>query len=94
MREPHCPHNPQQSHLKNQINFDDECTMRKQFDFSNAGKNPYAKQLNKVITAVDLETLSADIRQGLADVKSNRVSTLDAEAIKHQGRQCLKFSAK
>ena len=41
-----------------------------------------------------LQALRADINQGLADVKASRVSTLDVKAIKQQGRQRLKLSAK
>ena len=41
-----------------------------------------------------LQALRADINQGLADVKARRVSTLDVKAIKQQGRQRLKLSAK
>ena len=41
-----------------------------------------------------LQALRADIHQGLADVKAKRVSVLDVEAIKQQGRQRLKKAAK
>ena len=41
-----------------------------------------------------LHALRADIQKGLMDFKAKRVSTLDVEAIKHQGRQRLKQVAK
>ena len=41
-----------------------------------------------------LQALKADINLGLADVKAKRVGTLDVDAIKRQGRQRLKQTAK
>jgi len=41
-----------------------------------------------------LQALQADIHQGLADVNAKRVGALDVDAIKKQGRQRLKQSAK
>ena len=41
-----------------------------------------------------LQALKADIQLGLADVKAKRVGTLDVDAIKRQGRQRLKQTAK
>ncbi len=41
-----------------------------------------------------LQALRADIQKGLMDVKAKRVSVLDAEDIKRQGRQQLKQAAK
>jgi len=40
------------------------------------------------------QALRADIHQGLADIQANRVSALDLDAIKKQGRKRLKQSAK
>jgi antitoxin ParD1/3/4 len=48
----------------------------------------------QVTQSSHLQALRADINQGLADVKARRVSTLDVKAIKQQGRQRLKLSAK
>ena len=41
-----------------------------------------------------LQALKADINLGLADVKAKRAGTLDVDAIKRQGRQRLKQTAK
>jgi antitoxin ParD1/3/4 len=41
-----------------------------------------------------LQALRADIQLGLADVKAKRVGALDVDAIKRQGRQRLKQTAK
>lgn len=41
-----------------------------------------------------LQALRADIQLGLADVKVKRVGVLDVDAIKRQGRQQLKQTAK
>jgi antitoxin ParD1/3/4 len=41
-----------------------------------------------------LQALRSDIHQGLADVRSNRVSTLDVQALKQEGRKRLKQAAK
>jgi len=41
-----------------------------------------------------LHALQADIQQGLADVKAKRISALDVDDIKRQGRQRLKQAAK
>jgi antitoxin ParD1/3/4 len=48
----------------------------------------------QVTQSSHLQALRADINQGLADVKAKRVSALDVKAIKQQGRQRLKLSAK
>jgi antitoxin ParD1/3/4 len=44
--------------------------------------------------ASHLQALQSDIHQGLADVRSNRVSTLDVQALKQEGRKRLKQAAK
>ena len=44
--------------------------------------------------ASHLHALQADIHQGLADVQKKRVSSLDVDAIKQQGRQRLKQAKK
>jgi hypothetical protein len=41
-----------------------------------------------------LQALRADIQKGLMDVKAKRVSALDVDDIKRQGRQRLKQAAK
>ena len=41
-----------------------------------------------------LQALRADIQLGLADVEAKRVGALDVDAIKRQGRQRLKQTAK
>ena len=41
-----------------------------------------------------LQALRADIQLGMADVKAKRVSALDVDDIKRQGRQRLKQAAK
>jgi antitoxin ParD1/3/4 len=48
----------------------------------------------QVTQSSHLQALRADINQGLADVKAKRVGALDVQAIKQQGRQRLKQSAK
>ena len=44
--------------------------------------------------ASHLQALQADIHQGLADVQTKRISALDVDAIKQQGRQRLKQAKK
>lgn len=44
--------------------------------------------------ASHLQALQADIHQGLADVQAERVSALDVDAIKQQGRQGLRQAKK
>jgi antitoxin ParD1/3/4 len=44
--------------------------------------------------ASHLQALQSDIHQGFADVRSNRVSTLDVQALKQEGRKRLKQAAK
>ena len=41
-----------------------------------------------------LQALRADIQKGVMDVKANRVSALDVDAMKREGRQLQKQAAK
>ena len=41
---------PENLHIINVSNLDKRCTIRKEYDFSKARKNPYAAQVKKQIT--------------------------------------------